>query len=96
MTMLSGLAHIDEMIARSQANCLAQLSASNLRVSLTINSVISKVTVLGTIFVPCHLVTGMFGMNVVVPGQDAGGLGWFFWDCGCFCWVYGCLYGGCG
>ncbi|GLI81619.1 hypothetical protein PoHVEF18_010004 [Penicillium ochrochloron] len=73
VTTLSTLAHIDEIIGRSQANCLAQLSATNLRISLTINSAMSKVTVLATIFVPCHLVTGMFGMNVYVPGQDTPG-----------------------
>ncbi|KAJ5691879.1 hypothetical protein N7462_001302 [Penicillium macrosclerotiorum] len=78
VTTLSSLAHIDEIIGRSQANCLAQLSATNLRVSLTINSAMSKVTMLATIFVPCHLVTGMFGMNVYVPGQDTPGLSWFF------------------
>lgn len=78
VTTLSSLTHIDEIIGRFQANCLAQLSATNLRISLTINSAMSKVTVLATIFVPCHLVTGMFGMNVRVPGQDTPGLSWFF------------------
>lgn len=84
VTTLSTLAHIDEIIGRSQANCLAQLSATNLRISLTINSAMSKVTVLATIFVPCHLVTGMFGMNVYVPGQDTPGLSWFFGIVGVF------------
>ncbi|KAF3402072.1 putative metal ion transporter [Penicillium rolfsii] len=84
VTTLSSLAHIDEIIGRSQANCLAQLSATNLRISLTITSVMSKVTVLATIFVPCHLVTGMFGMNVLVPGQDTPGLTWFFGIVGVF------------
>lgn len=84
VTTLSTLSHIDEIIGRSQANCLAQLSATNLRVSLVINSAMSKVTVLATIFVPCHLVTGMFGMNVTVPGQDVPGLGWFFGIVGVF------------
>ncbi|KAJ5151650.1 hypothetical protein N7492_009945 [Penicillium capsulatum] len=84
VTTLSTLSHIDEIIGRSQANCLAQLSATNLRISLVINSAMSKVTVLATIFVPCHLVTGMFGMNVTVPGQDVPGLGWFFGIFGAF------------
>lgn len=84
VTTMSTLFHIDEIIGRSQANCLAQLSATNLRVSYKINSVLSKVTVLATIFVPCHLVTGMFGMNVEVPGQDVEGLSWFFGIVGAF------------
>ncbi len=78
VTTLSTLAHIDDIVGRSHANCLAQLSATNLRISLSINAAMSKITVLATIFVPCHLVTGMFGMNVQVPGQDADRLSWFF------------------
>ncbi|KAJ5119383.1 hypothetical protein N7448_010052 [Penicillium atrosanguineum] len=84
VTTMSTLNHIDEIIGRSQANSLAQLSATNLRVSYTINSAMSKVTVLATIFVPCHLVTGMFGMNVNVPGDDTPGLTWFFAIVGAF------------
>lgn len=84
ITTMSTLSHIDEIIGRSQANSLAQLNAANLRVSYTINSVMSKVTVLATIFVPCHLITGMFGMNVTVPGEDTAGLSWFFGIVGAF------------
>ena len=84
VTTMSNLAHFDEIVGRSQSNCLAQLSATNLRLSLTINSVMSRVTVLATIFVPLHLITGLFGMNVHVPGQDAGGLAWFFGIVGLF------------
>lgn len=84
VTTMSNLAHFDEIVGRSQANCLAQLSANNLRLSLNINSVMSKVTVLATIFVPMHLITGLFGMNVQVPGQHVDGLGWFFGIVGIF------------
>jgi Mg2+ and Co2+ transporter CorA len=84
VTTLSTLGHIDEIIGRSQGNCLAQLSASSLRISLTINSALSKVTLIATVFVPCHLVTGLWGMNVEVPGQEDSGLTWFFGIVGCF------------
>lgn len=84
VTTLSTLSHIDEVISHCQTTCLAQLSATNFRVSLTINSVISKVTVLAAIFVPLHLVTSIFGMNVRVPGQNTPGLSWFFGIVGCF------------
>ncbi|KAJ5236958.1 hypothetical protein N7489_007049 [Penicillium chrysogenum] len=78
VTTLSTLGHIDEIIGRSHANYLAQMSATNLRLSLTINSGLSKVTLLATIFVPCHLMTGLWGMNVPVPGEKDNGLTWFF------------------
>lgn len=78
VTTMSNLSHFDELVGRSQANCLAHLSAINLRVSLNINKVVSKVSVLATIFVPMHLVTALWGMNVTVPGEDAHGVAWFF------------------
>ncbi|KAF9885997.1 magnesium and cobalt transport protein CorA [Aspergillus nanangensis] len=70
VTTMTSLTHIDEIISRSQSKFLAQLSVTNLRLSLNINGVLSRVTVLATIFVPLHVVTGMFGMNVEVPGQE--------------------------
>ncbi|PYH44573.1 magnesium transporter CorA family protein [Aspergillus saccharolyticus JOP 1030-1] len=84
VTTLTNLSHFDEIVGRSQANFLAQMSVNNIRLSLNINEILSKVTVLASIFVPLHMITGLWGMNVPVPGQDAGGLGWFFGIVGCF------------
>ncbi|CAG8543435.1 17782_t:CDS:2 [Dentiscutata erythropus] len=42
-----------------------------------INDILSRLTALGTILVPMNLVTGLWGMNVRVPGQDKDSLGWF-------------------
>jgi len=40
--------------------------------------VLSKLTALGTVLIPMNLVTGLWGMNVHVPGQDdAGNYTWF-------------------
>lgn len=39
--------------------------------------VLGKLTVLGTIVLPMNIVTGMWGMNVKVPGQDVDNLHWF-------------------
>ncbi|RKP23470.1 cora-like Mg2+ transporter protein-domain-containing protein, partial [Syncephalis pseudoplumigaleata] len=46
--------------------------------SNTTNDVMTKLTVLGTILVPMNVVTGLWGMNVHVPGQDVESLSWFF------------------
>ena len=35
-----------------------------------INDVLSKLTALGTVLIPMNLVTGLWGMNDHVPGQD--------------------------
>ncbi|RAL06190.1 magnesium transporter CorA family protein [Aspergillus ibericus CBS 121593] len=95
VTTLTSLSHFDEIVGRSQSNFLAQLSVNNIRLSFDINAVLSKVTVLATIFVPLNMVTGLFGMNVQVPGQDdSHNLAWFFSIVGCMlafvsiaCWV---------
>ncbi|RDH32964.1 hypothetical protein BDQ94DRAFT_170658 [Aspergillus welwitschiae] len=78
VTTLTSLSHFDEIVGRSQSNFLAQLSVNNIRLSYDVNAVLSKVTILATIFVPLHMVTGLFGMNVEVPGQNVDNLGWFF------------------
>ncbi|KAI5289200.1 CorA metal ion transporter [Ascosphaera acerosa] len=40
--------------------------------------VLGKLTVLGTIVLPMNIITGMWGMNVKVPGQEIDNLYWFF------------------
>jgi len=43
-----------------------------------VNDVLSKLTALGTVLVPMNLITGIWGMNVHVPGQDITvGYTWF-------------------
>ena len=42
--------------------------------------VLGKLTVLGTIVLPMNIITGLWGMNVWVPGQESeGDLAWFVW-----------------
>ncbi|KAL8819390.1 MAG: hypothetical protein Q9191_007744 [Dirinaria sp. TL-2023a] len=78
VTMMSNLGHFEKMLSRSHSNYLAQLSVDNIAQGNRANEVLSKITLLATILVPLNLITGMFGMNVPVPGKDSGGLGWFF------------------
>ncbi|KAL1304497.1 hypothetical protein AAFC00_003486 [Neodothiora populina] len=78
VTMMSNLSHFEKMNSRSHSNYLAQISVDNITQGNKANSLLSKVTVLATILVPLNLVTGLFGMNVRVPGMDAGNLGWWF------------------
>ena len=40
--------------------------------------VLGKLTVLGTIVLPMNIITGMWGMNVQVPGQGDHHLYWFW------------------
>jgi magnesium transporter len=40
--------------------------------------VLGKLTVLGTIVLPMNIITGMYGMNVRVPGDNDDTLMWFW------------------
>ncbi|KAL4998627.1 hypothetical protein BDV10DRAFT_69115 [Aspergillus recurvatus] len=84
VTILTELAHLDEITSRLQSNFLAQTGVNNMRLSVRLNDGLSKVTVLATIFVPLQMITGLFGMNVTVPGQDVNSLAWFFGIVGVF------------
>ncbi|EEB07492.1 CorA family magnesium ion transporter [Schizosaccharomyces japonicus yFS275] len=78
VTMVQNLNHYEKILSRSHSNYLAQISINMTLVSNETNDVLSRLTVLGTILVPLNLVTGLWGMNTKVPGQDAPGLTWFF------------------
>ncbi|THH02168.1 hypothetical protein EW026_g655 [Hermanssonia centrifuga] len=61
---------IVSLFCRSHSNYLAQISIEMTDANNQINDVLSKLTALGTVLIPMNLVTGLWGMNVHVPGQD--------------------------
>lgn len=66
------------LLSRAHGNYLAQINIRmNERQEQTAD-VLGKLTVLGTIVLPMNIITGMWGMNVLVPGQDGDTL-WWFW-----------------
>ena len=70
------------LLSRAHSNFLAQMNIRmNERQEMTAD-VLGKLTVLGTIVLPMNIVTGMWGMNVLVPGQDVDNLNWF-WSSKC-------------
>ncbi|SCU93872.1 LANO_0E05028g1_1 [Lachancea nothofagi CBS 11611] len=79
VTMFQNLLSYEKIFSRSHANYLAQLQVESFNSNNKVTEMLSKVTLIGTILIPLNLVTGLFGMNVPVPGgPDGGGLGWFF------------------
>lgn len=70
ITMTQNLNHYEKILSRSHSNYLAQISIEMTDANNQINDVLSKLTALGTVLVPMNLVTGLWGMNVHVPGQD--------------------------
>ncbi|KAJ9650632.1 hypothetical protein H2198_010070 [Neophaeococcomyces mojaviensis] len=77
VTMMSNLGHVEKMLSRSHANYLAQLSVDHLLKGNSTNKALAKITVVATILVPLNLITGLFGMNVHIPGMDVPGYAWF-------------------
>ncbi|KFX92179.1 hypothetical protein V490_05529 [Pseudogymnoascus sp. VKM F-3557] len=79
VTMTGNLSHYEKILARSHGNYLAQINIRmNERQEQTAD-VLGKLTVLGTIVLPMNIITGLWGMNVWVPGQDAeNSLTWFW------------------
>jgi len=78
ITMLQNLNHYENMLSRAHSNYLAQISIEITQLSNTTNNFLNRMTVFATILLPMNVITGLFGMNVHVPGQDVETLTWFF------------------
>ncbi|KAI8388395.1 uncharacterized protein BYT42DRAFT_559935 [Radiomyces spectabilis] len=79
LTMLQNVTHYDLILGRAHRNYLGQISIELSQSGNTTNEVINRLTFLATIIVPLNLVASIFGMNVMVPGQNENDLIWFFW-----------------
>jgi len=77
ITMTQNLNHYEKILSRTHSNYLAQISIEMTDANNQINEVLSKLTALGTILIPMNLITGIWGMNVHVPGQNIEGFAWF-------------------
>ncbi|KAJ5179431.1 hypothetical protein N7492_002641 [Penicillium capsulatum] len=78
LTMIANLTSAEQMLSRSQSKYLGQLSFDSTRMRNEIVGTLSRLTVIGAIIVMMQLITGLFGMNVGVPGLDVAGLYWWF------------------
>ncbi|CAO3643453.1 unnamed protein product [Mucor hiemalis] len=79
LTMLQNLNHYETVLARSESNYLARISIELTQTSNSTNLVIGRLTIFATVLLPMNLVTGLWGMNVKVPGKDYDNLIYFFW-----------------
>ncbi|KAL4255589.1 CorA metal ion transporter (MIT) family protein [Pleurotus pulmonarius] len=77
ITMTQSLNHYEKILSRSHSNYLAQISIEMTDANNQINDVLSKLTALGTVLIPMNLVTGLWGMNVHVPGEGVENYRWF-------------------
>ncbi|KAJ3016099.1 UNVERIFIED_CONTAM: CorA metal ion transporter [Siphonaria sp. JEL0065] len=78
ITMVQNLNHCEKTLTRSHSNYLAQISIEITQASNRTNDVVMRMTALASILVPLNVITGLFGMNVTVPGEEGDSLTWFF------------------
>ncbi|KAF2152660.1 cora-domain-containing protein [Myriangium duriaei CBS 260.36] len=79
VTMTGNLSHYENLLSRAHSNYLAQINIQTSERAEQTNDVLNKLTVLGTIVLPMNVITGIWGMNCWVPGQDREhDLTWFW------------------
>ncbi|KAJ3137895.1 CorA metal ion transporter [Physocladia obscura] len=78
ITMVQNLTHCEKTLTRSHSNYLAQISIEITQASNRTNDVVMRMTALASILVPLNVITGIWGMNVRVPGAGEDNLAWFF------------------
>lgn len=78
VTMHQNLSAYEKIFSRSLGNYLAQLQVEFVTSNNRVTAILGKVTLLGTILLPMNLITGMWGMNVHVPGEGIDNLTGFF------------------
>ncbi|KAF1979627.1 cora-domain-containing protein [Bimuria novae-zelandiae CBS 107.79] len=78
VTMTANLGHYENLLSRSHSNYLAHINIRMNERQEQTSDILGKLTVLGTIVLPMNVVTGIWGMNCLVPGQDIENLNWFW------------------
>ncbi|SGZ50561.1 CIC11C00000001217 [Sungouiella intermedia] len=77
VTMFQNLSAYEKIFSRSESNYLSQLQVKSLDSGLNFSMLLENLTILGSIFVPLNIITGLFGMNVLIPGKGGSTYWWF-------------------
>ncbi|CAI5021244.1 CRE_HP_G0092920.mRNA.1.CDS.1 [Saccharomyces cerevisiae] len=77
LTMFQNLLAYEKIFSRSHTNYLAQLQVESFNSNNKVTEMLGKVTMIGTMLVPLNVITGLFGMNVKVPGENSSIAWWF-------------------
>jgi magnesium transporter len=79
ITMVQTLSHVDTTLTRCHSNYLAQINIEITTSSNQANDIMTKLTAVASILVPLNVITGLWGMNVKVPGMatDDSDYTWF-------------------
>lgn len=77
ITMNPNLRTFEKIIERVHYNYMGLSQMEFIDATNVMTGVLSKLSIVATILLPMHLVTGLWGINVIVPGQSADNLRWF-------------------
>ncbi len=93
--MSNNLISYEKLLSRSTSNYLTQIKVESFNAIDEITKMFSKVTLIGIILIPLNVFTGLFGMNVKVPGDGKTDFHWFIGIC-CLliCLCLGGFFGG--
>ncbi|KAL0483610.1 metal ion transporter [Acrasis kona] len=67
-----------ENLNHTHSNYLTKVQIDIAEASMRTDDFLNRMTVIAALFVPLTLVSGIWGMNVYVPGQESETLEWFF------------------
>lgn len=93
ITMFQTLSHIDLTLNRCHSNYLAHINIEITQSFNRSNEAMNKLTAIASVTIPLNIITGLWGMNVKVPGQveDSDSYAWFI---GLAVFMILCLLGG--
>ncbi len=80
-TMIQNLLSYEKIFSRSHGNFLSQIQVESLSSNNRVTVMLNQITLIGTILVPLNVITGLFGMNVKVPGGGQSDFHWFIGIC---------------
>jgi magnesium transporter len=76
--MMANLANAEQMLSRSQSKYLSQLSFDSTRMRNTIVGTLARLTGISAVIVMMQVITGLFSMNISIPGLGVAGLSCWF------------------
>jgi len=77
ITMTHSLTTCDATLTRAHSNYLSQINVELAEASNKTNAIVTRFTVFAQILFPLNIITGLFGMNVHIPGQGGDTFIWF-------------------
>lgn len=83
ISLLQDLMYFERTLSRARKNYLVQVLVEITHSSQEVNDAAMRMTTIACITFPLNVITGLFGMNVRVPGEGIPNLWWFSGILGC-------------